>query len=345
MGHPPFLYLARAREIVQFHCVKFLASLVLFKEINGTKVVRLLMDASQWPRLRNELRTYVLEAFRAQMASDLHNKSKEASSTWSTAELDRLGTMFTSVTKRTANYVLVDGKGVSPNQSCAALEKLAETCHLKSPASYHHPANWWHEVLRKGLQPYPYDTPSSSVVAALRCEPGGSTTCLNAVPFDEPRVTEDSEAELLISPEGLRSLKKYRPHITETAERIDSQTHTPANEKGGVYILVSEEASQLGQTQPRRSNHKRASRSRSKVTSKSRINQTNRTRSSTKKGMLQTVVQFIRGLVALRKSWVVKTPHHHRGIDYVKMEDSCCAFQTNLEWVHFLLTITATTTT
>lgn len=133
MGHPPFPYLARAREIVQFHCVKFLASRVTFKEINGTEVVQLLMAALQWPRLREELRTYVLKAFRAQMASYLHNKSKEASSGWSTSTLDRLGTMFTSVTKRTTNYVLVDGKGVRPYPSCAALEKLA-TCHLKSPA-------------------------------------------------------------------------------------------------------------------------------------------------------------------------------------------------------------------
>lgn len=334
MGHPPSPYLARAREIVQFHSVKFLASRVTFKEINGTEVVQLLMEASQWPRLKEELRTHVLRAFRAQMASDLPNKSKEASSGWSTWELDQLAIMFTSVTKRTANYVLVDGKGVRPPQSCAALEKLADTCHLKSSASYHHPATWWHEVLRKGLPPYLCDTLISSNVTALRCEPGASTAYLNAVLFNEPRVIEDSQAELLISPEDLRSLRKYRPHITGTAERINLQTNTPAKEKGGVFVLVSEEALQLGQTQRcRRSNHKRASRSKSKVTSKSRMNQTNKMNSRisgsvgkptittpqnieefTEKGKLQTVVQFIRGLVALRKSWMLKRSHHG-GID------------------------------
>lgn len=163
-------------------------------------------------------------------------------------------------------------------------------------------------------------------MTALRCEPAASTTCLNAVPFNEPRVTEDSEAELLISPEDLRSLRKYIPHITGTAELINSQTNTPAKEKGGVFILVSEEASQMSQTQqPRRSNHKRASRSKSKVNSKTRSRTAGRvakptittlqtTEELTEKGKPQTVVQFIRGLVALRKSWVVKSSHH-RGIE------------------------------
>ena len=110
----PFPYLKRAKEVIRFISFEFLNSHTSLKTVNGKDIIVLPIPATEGSSksLLDELRDYIVQAFRLHISRDLGLHSDNGLGNFSETEKSRLGHTFWKVTRTVFLRILADEEGV-----------------------------------------------------------------------------------------------------------------------------------------------------------------------------------------------------------------------------------------